>query len=128
MINRHPILGLLSGFLLGVGLALIMVQLAIVPFGSWTVVAVIVIFTLLGLIFALAIPMRGAPPPATTYQHAPPTGGYQQPPAAAPAESAAPPPPPVESAAPPPAPAAEPPPPADEPPATAGDDTPTEQY
>jgi len=118
MINRHPILGLLSGFLLGVGLALIMVQLAIVPFGSWTVVAMVVIFTLLGLIFALAIPMRGAPPP-TTYQQAPPAAGYQQPP---------PPAPPAEPAAPQPPPATEPPSAAEEPPATAGDDTPTQQY
>lgn len=95
MIARHPFLGLLSGFLLGVGLALILVQLAIVPFGSWTVVAMVVIFTLLGLVFALAIPMRGAPPPAAYQQAPPPQPTSQQPPASAapPSEPAATPPP-----------------------------------
>jgi hypothetical protein len=120
MINRHPILGLLSGFLLGVGLALILVQLAIVPFGSWTVIVIVVLLTLLGLIFALTIPLRGAPP-AAPYQ-APPAA---QPPAAPPPAA----PPPAEPAettayAPPPAEAA--PPPA-EAPATPPDEPPQEQ-
>jgi predicted lipid-binding transport protein (Tim44 family) len=104
MINRHPILGLLSGFLLGVGLALILVQLAIVPFGSWTVIVIVVLLTLLGLIFALTIPLRGAPPAApaaTAYQAPPAAPPPAAPPPAEPAETTAYAPPPAEAAPPP---------------------------
>lgn len=78
MIVRHPIRGLLGGLLLGIGLALVMVQLAFVPLGEWTVIVVVVAFTVLGLLFALLVPARAvpadaAPPPREPLDEPPPT-------------------------------------------------------
>lgn len=74
MIVRHPIRGFLSGVLLGIGLALVMVQLSFVPFGGATVIVVVVAGAILGVAFAMLVPARGAStmetsPPA---RHEPP--------------------------------------------------------
>ncbi len=58
MIARHPIRGLLGGLVLGIGLALAMVQASMVPFGEATVLVVLVVATLLGLLVSLLVPAR----------------------------------------------------------------------
>lgn len=58
MIARHPIRGLLGGLVLGIGLALVMVQASFVPLGEATVVVVLVVATLLGLLVSLLAPAR----------------------------------------------------------------------
>lgn len=55
---RHPLRGLFGGLLLGIGLALVLVQLAIAPLGTWTVIVVVVACTLLGLAAAWVLPAR----------------------------------------------------------------------
>jgi hypothetical protein len=58
MIARHPLRGFFGGLLFGIGLALVMVQLAFVPLGAATVIVVVGACTLLGLLFALFMPAR----------------------------------------------------------------------
>jgi hypothetical protein len=50
--------GLLGGLLLGVGLALMLVMLGIAPFGTLTVVVIVVLFTLAGIALARVLPAR----------------------------------------------------------------------
>lgn len=59
MIARHPIRGLLGGLVLGIGLALVMVQAGFVPLGEATVIVVLVVSLLLGLLVSLLAPARG---------------------------------------------------------------------
>lgn len=58
MIHRHPLRGLFGGLLLGIGLALVVVQLSVAPLGTNTVVIIIALCTVLGLIAAYALPAR----------------------------------------------------------------------
>lgn len=58
MIRRHPIRGLFGGLLLGIGLALVLMQLSVAPIGQLTVVIVVTLCTVLGLIAAWALPAR----------------------------------------------------------------------
>jgi hypothetical protein len=55
---RHPLRGLFGGLLLGIGLALVLVQLSVAPLGTNTVLIVIALCTVLGLILAYALPAR----------------------------------------------------------------------
>lgn len=59
MIVRHPIRGLLGGLVLGIGLALMMVQMSFTPIGEATVLVVLLVATLLGLLVSLLVPARG---------------------------------------------------------------------
>jgi hypothetical protein len=96
MIVRHPVRGLLGGLLLGIGLALVMVQLGFVPFAEWTVLVVIVAGVLLGLAFALVMPapaVATAPPPARVQTPAAPAPSAPAPPTEAPPADAPPVPP-----------------------------------
>jgi hypothetical protein len=58
VIHRHPLRGLFGGLLLGIGLALVLVQLSVTPLGTNTVVIIIALCTVLGLIAAYALPVR----------------------------------------------------------------------
>lgn len=58
MIHRHPLRGLFGGLLLGIGLALVLVQLSVAPLGTNTVVIIIALCTVLGVIAAYALPVR----------------------------------------------------------------------
>lgn len=59
MTHRHPLRGLIGGFLLGLGLALILVFLGLPVFGVYTVIILVVVFTLLGLLLAYLLPAGG---------------------------------------------------------------------
>jgi hypothetical protein len=56
MIVRHPVLGAVGGALVGLGLALLFVMFEITLLDSWTLVAPIVFFAMIGIIYALVIP------------------------------------------------------------------------
>ena len=43
MIRRHPIRGLFGGLLLGIGFALVLMQLSVAPIGQLTVLIVVVL-------------------------------------------------------------------------------------
>jgi hypothetical protein len=58
-VDRHPIRGLVGGFLLGLGLALILVFLGLPVFGVYTVIILVAAFTVLGLVLAYVLPARG---------------------------------------------------------------------
>lgn len=58
MTRRHPIRGLFGGLLLGIGLALVLMQLSVAPIGQLTVVIIVALCTVLGLIAAWALPAR----------------------------------------------------------------------
>ena len=58
MIRRHPFRGLFGGLLLGIGLALVLMQLSIAPIGQVTVLTVVALCTALGAIAAYALPAR----------------------------------------------------------------------
>ena len=58
MIRRHPFRGLFGGLLLGIGLALVLMQLSVAPLGQVTVLTVIALCTVLGLIAVWALPAR----------------------------------------------------------------------
>jgi hypothetical protein len=58
IVIRHPLRGIFGGLLLGIGLALILVQLGFVPIGSATVVVVVLLAVVLGLLVAVAAPPR----------------------------------------------------------------------
>jgi hypothetical protein len=56
--KRHPFRGLIGGLIFGFGLALILVFLSIAVIGTWTVIASIVAFGLIGLVLALVWPPK----------------------------------------------------------------------
>jgi hypothetical protein len=58
VIRRHPLRGLFGGLLLGIGLALVLVQLSVAPIGQLTALIVVALCTVLGLIASLALPAR----------------------------------------------------------------------
>lgn len=58
MIRRHSIRGLFGGLVLGIGLALVLMQLSVAPIGQLTVLIVVTLCTVLGLIAAFALPAR----------------------------------------------------------------------
>jgi hypothetical protein len=57
-IHRHPLRGLFGGFLLGLGLALVLVFAGLPVLGSWTVIVVVAAFTVLGVLLAYVLPAR----------------------------------------------------------------------
>jgi hypothetical protein len=61
--KRHPFRGLIGGLIFGFGLALILVFLSIAVIGTWTVIASIVAFGLIGLVLALVWPPKQVSPP-----------------------------------------------------------------
>jgi len=58
---RHPFRGLFGGLLLGIGLALVLMQLSVAPLGQVTVLTVVALCTALGTILAYALPARSHP-------------------------------------------------------------------
>jgi hypothetical protein len=50
--------GVLGGLLLGIGLALVLMQLSIAPLGQVTVLTIVALCTALGAIAAYALPAR----------------------------------------------------------------------
>jgi hypothetical protein len=58
VIRRHPFRGFFGGLLLGIGLALVLMQLSVAPLGQVTVLTVIALCTVLGLIAVWALPAR----------------------------------------------------------------------
>ena len=61
MIRRHPIRGLLGGVLIGIGLAILLVIYGAAPLGSWTVIALILLFAVIGVAAAWLLPARSRP-------------------------------------------------------------------
>jgi hypothetical protein len=58
--RRHPLRGLSGGLLLGIGIALALVQLSVAPLGTLTVVVIIALCTVLGVVVSYALPPRTA--------------------------------------------------------------------
>jgi hypothetical protein len=58
MIRRHPLRGLFGGLLLGLGLSLILVMLAVPVFGQWTVIVFTLGLAVIGVILAYVLPAR----------------------------------------------------------------------
>ncbi|MGH2380090.1 MAG: hypothetical protein ACRDG7_02585 [Candidatus Limnocylindria bacterium] len=56
MIVRHPVLGAVGGALVGLGLALLFVMFEVTLLDSWTLVAPIAFFAMIGIIYALVLP------------------------------------------------------------------------
>lgn len=87
--RRHPIRGLFGGLLLGIGLALMLVQLAVVPLGEATVLAVISVCALIGLSAAWLLPARRTAATAARQSMGEPMApAAQQPPPATPSPPA----------------------------------------
>ena len=63
MTKRHPFRGLIGGLIFGLGLGLILVFLSVAVIGTWSLVASVVAFGLIGLLLALIWPPRQVPPP-----------------------------------------------------------------
>ena len=61
MIRRHPIRGLLGGVLVGLGLAILLVIYGAAPLGSWTVIALVLLFAVVGTAAAWLLPARSRP-------------------------------------------------------------------
>jgi predicted lipid-binding transport protein (Tim44 family) len=61
MIRRHPLRGLLGGLLIGLGLAILLVIYGAAPLGSWTVIALILLFAVIGTAAAWVLPARSRP-------------------------------------------------------------------
>lgn len=61
MIRRHPIRGLLGGVLIGLGLAILLVIYGAAPLGRWTVIALILLFAVIGTAAAWVLPARSRP-------------------------------------------------------------------
>jgi hypothetical protein len=58
VIRRHPVRAFFGGLLLGIGLALVLMQISVAPLGANTVLIVIALCTVLGVIAAWALPAR----------------------------------------------------------------------
>jgi hypothetical protein len=56
MTVRHPVLGAIGGALVGFGLALLFVMFEVTLLDAWTLVAPIVFFAIIGVIYALVLP------------------------------------------------------------------------
>ncbi|MEP7081997.1 MAG: hypothetical protein ABI841_03360 [Chloroflexota bacterium] len=65
MIRRHPLRGLLGGVLIGIGLSLLLVIYGAAPLGGWTVIALILLFGVIGVAAAWLLPARSRPVVAT---------------------------------------------------------------
>ena len=66
MIRRHPLRGLLGGLLIGIGLSILLVIYGAAPLGAWTVIALILLFAVIGVAAAWLLPARSRPVVATT--------------------------------------------------------------
>lgn len=62
IVRRHPVLGALGGALVGLGLGLLFVMFEITPLDAWTILAPILFFALVGVIYALVLPPPRVPP------------------------------------------------------------------
>lgn len=60
-VRRHPFLGALGGALIGLGVALLLIMFEVIPLDSWTLVASIGFFALVGVILALVLPPPTVP-------------------------------------------------------------------
>jgi membrane protein YdbS with pleckstrin-like domain len=58
MIRRHPLRGLLGGLLIGIGLSILLVIYGAAPLGAWTVIALVVLFMVIGVAAAWLLPAR----------------------------------------------------------------------
>ena len=56
VVRRHPVLGILGGALIGLGVGLLFVMFGVVPLGPATLVAIVLFFAGIGLIYALVLP------------------------------------------------------------------------
>jgi len=54
-VRRHPVLGAVGGALVGLGIGLLFVMFEVAPLDAWTIVASIVFFALIGLIYTLVL-------------------------------------------------------------------------
>jgi len=61
IVRRHPVLGVLGGALIGVGLALLFAMFGVAPIGPASFVAVVVFFGAIGLVYALVMPAPHPP-------------------------------------------------------------------
>ena len=67
-VKRHPIRGALWGLMMGIGVALILINFAVIAFGTivpWIVIGVFVVLGVLWGLFAPAKKPKGEPPPPT---------------------------------------------------------------
>ena len=60
--RRRPIIGLVGGLVLGVGVALILVFTSLAILGTYTVIFITIVGGALGLIWAYMAPPRRVPP------------------------------------------------------------------
>ncbi|MCC6618060.1 MAG: hypothetical protein IT341_03360 [Chloroflexi bacterium] len=62
MTVRHPIRGLFGGLVLGLGAGMLAVFLGAAVLGTWTVLGLILVFGLIGLLYALVMPPKRSGP------------------------------------------------------------------
>lgn len=60
-VRRHPVLGVLGGALVGLGVGLLFVMFGVAPLGPAWLLAVVVFFAIIGLIYALVMPAPSPP-------------------------------------------------------------------
>ena len=75
VLRRHPILGFFGGFLIGFGLAILLVIYGTAPLGAATVLVLVLLFGALGVAAAWVLPARRRPvavQPAVTTAAPPP--------------------------------------------------------
>ena len=56
IVRRHPVLGILGGALIGLGVALLFAMFGVAPVGPASLVAMVIFFAVIGLIYALVMP------------------------------------------------------------------------
>lgn len=58
-VKRHPIRATLSGLLLGIGLALLLISFSVIALGTMTPFVVMGLCTVLGLVLSFVVPPSG---------------------------------------------------------------------
>ncbi len=69
-LRRHPIRGTLYGLVAGLGVALILIDRAVIALGTLTPIVIVVIGGVLGLVWAWFGPARDAGPPPEVAEEA----------------------------------------------------------